>query len=117
MLAHHGIKGMRWGVRKGSSESTSSHEGPSTDHLVAEAHKATVKTSGVRALSNNDLQQLVTRLNLEQQHRTLTTQTPSKIDKGHGHVKKVLKIAKTVGDVYNTANSPAGKALQKALKK
>jgi hypothetical protein len=106
---------MRWGVRKGSSASSSSRVGPSADHIVAQKHQETVRTSGVKALSNNDLQQLVTRLNLEKQHRDLVGQAPSKVDRGHKHVKKVLGIAKTVADIYNTANSPAGKALKKAV--
>jgi hypothetical protein len=111
---------MRWGVRKGSSSSsstTSSHTGPSADHVVAQQHATTVRNHGVKALSNAELQQLVTRLNLEKQHRDLVSQAPSKVDRGHNHVKKVLKIGKTVGEIYNLANSPAGKALKKAVVK
>lgn len=108
---------MKWGVRKSSSSGASSRVGPSADHIVAQKHQETVRTSGVKALSNTDLQQLVTRLNLEKQHRDLVGQAPSKVDRGHNHVKKVLKLGKTVGEIYNLVNSPAGKALKTALKK
>jgi hypothetical protein len=110
---------MKWGVRKGSSSTSSipSHAAASADHIVAEKHKDTVRKAGVKALSNADLQQLVTRLNLEKQHRDLAGQSPSKVDRGHKHVKKVLGIAKTVGEIYALGGSPAGKALKKAVVK
>lgn len=117
VIQHHGVKGMKWGARKGSSEPTSSHVGPSADHVVAQKHQQTVRTSGVKTLSNTDLKQLVTRLNLEKQHRDLVGQPQSKVDRGHNHVKKVLGISKTVGEIYNMVQSPAGKALRKAVTK
>lgn len=107
---------MKWGVRKGSSSSTSEH-GPSSDHLEAEAHRAKLRAGGIKALSNDELQKLNTRMQLEQNHRNLADKQPSKFNKGHGHVKKVLAAGKTLADVYNTVNSPAGKALRKAVTK
>lgn len=104
---------MKWGVRKSSS--SGSEHAPSADHVTAEAHKAKIKSSGVKALSNQELQQLVTRMNLEKQHRDLVAQNPSQVDKGHEHVKRVLKIAKTLQDIHNTVNSPAGKAARKLI--
>lgn len=117
VLSHHGVKGMKWGSRKGSSSSssTSSKPGPSTDHETAEAHRATIKAGGVKALSNADLKQLNERMQLEQTNRDLNGRRPSTFAKGHGHVKKVLATGKTLADVYNTVNSPAGKALRKAV--
>jgi hypothetical protein len=119
VLAHHGIKGMKWGSRKSPSSSGSSSKTSapvSNDHATAEAHKSTIKTHGTKALSNDDLQQLITRMNLEQQHRNLTNQKPSKFDKGHNHVKKVLSTARTLNDVHNVLNSPLGKAAKTAYK-
>jgi predicted ATPase with chaperone activity len=89
----------------------------STDHVTAEAHKARVKAGGVKVLSNMDLKALNERMQLEQTHRNLSGQAPSKFEKGHGHVKKILSTAKTLSDIYNTVQSPAGKALKKAVTK
>jgi hypothetical protein len=118
ILSHHGIKGMKWGQHKGSSSSSSSSKPePSSDHETAEAHRARIKAGGVKALSNMDLEALNKRMQLEQTHRDLTGKRPSSFDKGHGHVKKVLAAGKTLADVYNTVNSPAGKALKTTIKK
>lgn len=112
-LSHHGIKGMKWGHRKG--ESSGSGEA-SADHLAVEAHKAKLKAGGTKALSNNELQAINTRMQLEQTHRNLVGQKPSKFETGHISVKKILSVAKTVNDIHNTVNGPAGKALKTALK-
>lgn len=73
-LAHYGVKGMRWGVRK--KDRGSSDDGPkSEDASRARAHRSTVKKGGTDALSNKELQELVTRLNLEQQYSRLNAET------------------------------------------
>lgn len=115
ILEHHGVKGMKWGSRKGSSSSDSSTSQTSSDHQSAEAIKTKLRTGGVKSLANHELQQLNTRMQLEANHRNLTGNTPSKFEKGHGHVKKVLGAGKTLADIYNTVNSPAGKAVRKAV--
>lgn len=116
VLEHHGVKGMKWGSRK-SSANTSSHLPPSADHVTAEAHRAKIRAGGLKALSNNELQSLNTRMQLEQQHRSLAGQSPSKFETGHRHVKRVLAVGKTLNDIHNTLNGPAGKALKKAVTK
>lgn len=118
VLAHHGIKGMKWGVSKRSSSSRpNTSNPPSIDHLVAQTHQARIKAGGVKVLSNQELQQLVSRLNLEQQHRNLASQQPHKIDVGQDHVKRVLKVVKTLQEIHGVVNSPAGKAAQKLILK
>lgn len=73
-LAHYGVKGMRWGVRK--KDRGSSDDGPkSEDARRARTHRSTVKKGGTDALSNKELQELVTRLNLEQQYSRLNAET------------------------------------------
>lgn len=113
-LKHHGVKGMKWGVRKGPSSSRSSTP-ESTDHQTAEAIKTKLRTGGVKSLANHELQTLNTRMQLEATHRNLNGGQPSTFDKGHNHVKKVLAAGKTLADIYNTVNSPAGKAVRKAV--
>lgn len=67
-LAHFGVKGMRWGSRKGGS----TKEGPSKDAASATALRTRAKKSKVKALSNVELQQAINRMNLEQQFKRLS---------------------------------------------
>jgi hypothetical protein len=92
-LEHYGTKGMKWGVRKSRSVST----GPSPVQLDARpgqrvtakgggghsAHPDAIaavtagqkaKRSSTDTLSTQELQQLVTRMNLEQQYSKLAAQ-------------------------------------------
>jgi hypothetical protein len=110
---------MKWGQRKGSSSSSSTSSKPSTspDHQQAEAIKTKLRTGGVQSLANHELQTLNTRMQLEANHRNLAGSKPTTFDKGHGHVKKVLAAGKTLADIYNTVNSPAGKVAKTAIKK
>lgn len=71
----------------------------------------------MKSLENHELQTLNTRMQLEANHRNLNAGKPSTFDKGHSHVKKILAAGKTVADIYNTVNSPAGKVATTALKK
>jgi hypothetical protein len=96
-LEHFGVRGMHWGVRKARSS-----EPDSMDHAATQAIRAKAKAGGgIHVLSNDELQTLVTRLNLEQSHARLTAD-PGNVKKGHQFVKEGLGIAKTALDVYNT---------------
>jgi len=70
IIAHYGVKGMRWGVRK--SEGTSE---VSEDAAKAAGAAVKAKTKGKQALSNDEMQALVTRMNLEKQLSSLTPAT------------------------------------------
>lgn len=90
VLAHYGVKGMRWGKRKGgnSSSSNNSPKSPVSDDAAdAKKHSIKAKTSGTDALSNKELQAVVTRMNLEQQYSKLNTKTTNH---GKDMVKKLL---------------------------
>ena len=99
VLAHHGVKGMRWGKRKARP----SHP-VSEDHVTAEAASNKAKEGGVKALSNKELQDVITRKNLEKQHRELVG-GGNKFDKGHKHIKKILSVAKTLNDIHSTIDT------------
>lgn len=91
-LLHFGVKGMRWGVRKERSVSTDVHTDtgivkrqtkvraaggvshPATDDAIkAAVQQQKLKKSGAAALSNQELRDLSTRLQLEAQVNNLTS--------------------------------------------
>lgn len=115
-LAHYGVLGMKWGVRKDKSAGKAA-AGTSDDVARVLDSAKKVKQGGTKTLSNKELQELVTRMNLEQQFARLTAeQRKSKITKGKKFVSGVLATGKTVNEVMAFANSPAGKLIRAQLK-
>lgn len=95
-LAHFGVRGMRWGVHRSRSSRAAAAKGKASTHISPDAARAaqlktTVRKHGTQALSNKDLQDLVTRMNLESQHGRLNQQHVS------GGKKFVTGILKDVG--------------------
>ena len=91
VLAHYGIPGMKWGKRKSgksSSEANTLDDKKSADYSKVEKHKATIKTSGIKALNNKELQDVVARINLEQQYSKLNGQP--KVKAGRDATKKII---------------------------
>jgi len=100
-LAHYGVKGMKWGVRNPDrspsfDRESNTYRHPSVktaddviypvnrqgkrvsdDAARAAILKVAAKSSGTEVLSNKQLQDLVTRMNLEQQYSRLNPQTQS----------------------------------------
>jgi hypothetical protein len=110
-LKHHGIKGMHWGVRRTRAQLDSASE----DYKKASGHRTTIKEAGgTHALQNDELQFVITRMNLEQQYSRLTSQ-PSKLKEGHDTVRDILKVAKTVQEVHGFVKSPLGKSIKTGL--
>lgn len=58
-LKHHGVKGMRWGIRRRKKS----------------------KSKDISRMSNRELQEYIIRLNLEQQYSRLTTKPKSTVRK------------------------------------
>ena len=115
VLAHYGVKGMRWGFRKrsdGSYQKTGRTAKTSEDHDTAQA----IKKKHVSEMSNAELRRLNERLQLERTYAQLTTSQKNKVDKGNRVAKDILGVAKTAQEVYNVVNSPAGKAARELLK-
>lgn len=101
VLAHFGKKGMKWGVRKG-------HGAPShpahPDHVLVKGHSQKLKEGGTKALSNKELQDIITRKNLEKQYHDLAGGT-KKFEKGHKRIKDILAVAKTLNNVHSTVDT------------
>ena len=73
-LMHHGIKGMKWGVRKDRGERSGRRR---ARRQPAEEAKATLKkrkraTSDAERLSNQELQKRIKRMELEKKYTSLT---------------------------------------------
>jgi hypothetical protein len=100
-LNHFGRKGMKWGEHIFGRDRGSSTTPGSSDAARATEYKLRAKEHGTRVLSNDELQHLVTRLNLEQNYSRLTAER-SKVEKGHTVVKTILSAGKTGLDIYNT---------------
>lgn len=80
-LEHFGVKGMRWGVRRfrGGVSSRRAKPTPSEDKVKAETAKAKIgKRGNTDALSNDELQTVINRMNKEQALARLLKEQKSK---------------------------------------
>lgn len=127
VLKHYGVKGMKWGKRKDRgpvSVTTSTSPGrkvkakggtgqpASEDAIRTAATKQRAKKSTTDSLSTKELQELVTRMNLEQQYARLSgPSNPAK--------KFVVDTLSNVGKQQLTriANEQASKQVSDLLKK
>lgn len=120
-LYHHGIKGMKWGVRRFQNKDGSytpvgkkrlSQEGWSDDAKEV----ASIKKKSVNQMSNSELRKLNERQNLERQHNQLN---PSRVKRGMAVVAGIAGGMGTIAALYNNSNQliKAGKAIAEATMK
>lgn len=108
-LAHYGVKGMKWGVRrKRGSNGLVSTEAERASQLLEKVKKE----GGVQSLSNKELGDLNKRLQLERQYSQLIMPKP-------GPGKIVTDFLADVGKTQakRAANDLAAKQIQVALAK
>lgn len=134
-LMHYGVKGMHWGIRRGSTDTGPSSDvhvsrrksglvktqggknhPPHEDAIKAAIARQKAKTSSTDALSTKELQDLVTRMNLEQQYSRLKTTDVHNKSEVQNFIKNALAAGKTANEIHSFLNSPAGKIARAAVK-
>jgi 2'-5' RNA ligase len=111
VLKHHGVKGMRWGVRR-KNVGSADEKVVSTDAAKAAGARDKAKKQGKQALSNEEMQALVTRMNLEKQLSSLTP--PTRAQKGAKFVGNLLVNAGKQ-QAQLVVNDQVNKQIKKAL--
>ena len=88
-LYHHGVKGMKWGVRKipvrsssgvtqkRKSNTLSLFKKKKTTRKVSSANSSPAKTKSIKDMSDDELRKKVERVRLEQQYQQLDPKTVS----------------------------------------
>lgn len=132
ILRHYGVKGMKWGRRKdapapGTVRVTDKKKklkaeggkGFEThpDAVKAATSKQKLKKSGTKTLSNNELRDLATRLNLEKQVRELSVaDKQANSNRAARFVKGLLKNSGKQ-EAQKASNSLASKGVETLMKK
>ena len=126
-LSHHGIKGMKWGVRRseaelararGESPKTSTKKSTKTGGIFQKKAKpqkpaaiSKPKTKNISEMSDDELRSMVNRLQLEKQYRDLS---PKQVSKGKAFYDKY--VAPALADtVRNVAKDYLNKQLRDVL--
>ena len=101
-LYHHGVKGMKWGVRKEHQSSDSRKKRSKMEDWSDDAKEANrISKKKVSQMSNAELQQLNNRKNLEQQYSRLN---PSTISRGMKYVATAATITGTAITLINNSD-------------
>ena len=117
-LYHHGVKGMKWGVRKTPVRSSSGatrkrksntlslFKKKKTTRKVSSANSSPAKTKSIKDMSDDELRKKVERVRLEQQYQELD---PKSVSRGKRITKRVMD------DVIVPAAVDIGKQVAKSI--
>ena len=98
-LYHHGVKGMKWGVRKTPVRSSSGNtrkrkyntqslfKKKKTTHNASVAKSSPAQTKSVKDMSDDELRRKIERVRLEQQYQQLN---PKTVSRGRRIAKSVI---------------------------
>jgi hypothetical protein len=98
-LAHYGVRGMKWGRRNARS----------SENLAT----GLLRKKPASSLSDAELKQAISRMNLEKQYRDLN---PRGLSKANKVVLGIVALGTTVNSVINFKNSPFGQTIVKSVK-
>ena len=111
-LVHFGIPGMKWGKGRGSSTKSKPKTKP---RIVSDDHKKKVLLKGkkIHEMSNEQLRELTTRVQLEKQVRDLN---PGHVKKGLNVVKTITAAGTTLASFYALSKTPLAQEIIKGVK-
>ena len=123
-IAHFGVKGMKWGVRKATTRGSTppskrkpkaEGEGTSTEHR---------QSMGMHAMSDTELRNAINRIKLQREYAQLTAPPPKEKSRGHQVIENIIygsaeAAGKKVltGALTNALNNVLPPALREAPKK
>lgn len=108
-LSHVGVKGMRWGFRKGKAVAGARVREGSADHVESRR----IRRMSVMDMSNDELRAVNTRLQLEQSYRSLN---PNVVQRGQRLINQALGVADTVSKVETFGRSPQGQRMLSVIR-
>lgn len=104
-LAHYGVKGMKWGVRKDRVKKGRKAKRQASDQHIESRR---IKQKKLSEMSNDEIATLNRRLQLERQYLQLN---PNLYRQGRSHLSDALTLVDTVDKVSRLPDSALGKAV------